>query len=58
MLAALEETARDGGFLALLFHPFLADTDARVQVIRDVLARVRALVDDGAVTCAPCRELV
>ncbi len=57
VLAALEETARDGGFLALLFHPFLADTDERVQVIRDVLARVRTLVDDGAVSCAPCREL-
>ena len=58
VLAALEEVARDGGFLALLFHPFLADTDERVQVIRDVLARVRALVDEGAATCAPCRELV
>jgi peptidoglycan/xylan/chitin deacetylase (PgdA/CDA1 family) len=58
VLAALEETARDGGFLALLFHPFLADTDERVAVIRDVLARVRALVDDGVVVCAPCRELV
>jgi peptidoglycan/xylan/chitin deacetylase (PgdA/CDA1 family) len=57
-LAALEDAARDGGFLALLFHPFLADTDERVQVIRDVLARVRALVDAGAIRCAPCRELV
>ena len=55
VLAALEEPH---GHLALLFHPFLADTDERVQVIRDVLARVRALVDEGAVTCAPCRELV
>ena len=48
MLAALEEP--HGAFLVLLFHPFLADTDERVQVIRDVLARVRALVDEGAVT--------
>jgi hypothetical protein len=31
---------------------------ASLYVIRDVLARVRALVDDGAVACAPCRELV
>jgi peptidoglycan/xylan/chitin deacetylase (PgdA/CDA1 family) len=52
--------ALDGGegFLALLFHPFLADTDERVAVIRDVLGRVRSLVDAGAVRCAPCRELV
>ena len=58
VLAALDETAREGGFLALLFHPFLADTAERVSVIRDVLGRVRELVDAGAVRCAPCRELV
>ncbi len=58
VLSALDDAVRGGGFLALLFHPFLADTDERVQVIRDVLARVRALVDAGAVTCAPCRELI
>ncbi len=46
------------GFLALLFHPFLADTEERMAVIRDVLARVRELVDAGAVRCAPCRDLV
>jgi peptidoglycan/xylan/chitin deacetylase (PgdA/CDA1 family) len=54
----LEALDRRDGFLALLFHPFLADTDERVAVIRDVLARVRELVDAGAVRCAPCRELV
>ena len=55
LLAALGEA---DGFLALLFHPFLANTDERVQVIRDVLARVRELVDAGELACAPCRELV
>jgi peptidoglycan/xylan/chitin deacetylase (PgdA/CDA1 family) len=52
--------ALDGGEspVVLLFHPFLADTDERLQVIRDVLGRVRELVDAGAVRCAPCRELV
>jgi len=55
VLEALEGT---DGFLALLFHPFLADTEERVAVIADVLARVRALVDAGAVRCVPCRELV
>jgi peptidoglycan/xylan/chitin deacetylase (PgdA/CDA1 family) len=53
LLAALEG---DEAFLGLLFHPFLADTDERVAVIRDVLARVRSLVDAGAVRCVPCRE--
>ena len=55
LLGALD---RREGFLALLFHPFLADTEERVAVIRDVLGRVRELVDAGAVRCAPCRELV
>ena len=59
----LRETALDaltgtGDFLALLFHPFLADREERVQVIRDVLARVRELEDAGAVRCLPCREAV
>jgi peptidoglycan/xylan/chitin deacetylase (PgdA/CDA1 family) len=58
VLAALDDTARDGGFLALLFHPFLADSEARLAVIRDALARVRELVDADALVCAPCRELV
>ena len=35
-----------------------ADTEERLAVIRDVLARVRELVDAGALACAPCRELV
>ena len=55
VLAALD---RRDEYLALLFHPFLADTEERLAVIRDVLARVRELVDAGAVRCAPCRELV
>jgi peptidoglycan/xylan/chitin deacetylase (PgdA/CDA1 family) len=55
LLAALEERH---GHLILLFHPFLADTDERVQVIRGVLARVRERVDAGSVRCAPCREFV
>jgi hypothetical protein len=55
VLAALEAPHEN---LVLLFHPFLADTGERMAVIRDVLARVRELVDAGAVACAPCRELV
>jgi peptidoglycan/xylan/chitin deacetylase (PgdA/CDA1 family) len=56
LLAELDATARAGGFLALLFHPFLCDTDERVEVLGDALARVRELVDTGAVRCAPCRD--
>ena len=55
--AALEDAVRDGAFLALVFHPFLAEPEERFAVIRDTLERVRALEDDGAVWCAPCREV-
>jgi peptidoglycan/xylan/chitin deacetylase (PgdA/CDA1 family) len=57
VLGALEAAARDGAFLALLFHPFLSEPEERFAVIRDALERVRALVDEGAVWCAPCREV-
>jgi peptidoglycan/xylan/chitin deacetylase (PgdA/CDA1 family) len=54
--AALE-AARDGDFLALLFHPFLAEPGERLAVLRGALARVRELADAGVVWCAPCREV-
>ncbi len=55
--AALREGARAGGVLTLLFHPFLADTAERLEAMHRVLSAVRALVDAGAVRCAPMREL-
>jgi peptidoglycan/xylan/chitin deacetylase (PgdA/CDA1 family) len=57
VFAALEETVGAGGYLSLLFHPFLAEPEERLAVIRDVLGRVRALHDEGALWCAPCREV-
>ena len=50
---ALDETARGGGHLTLIFHPFLADTEERLDVIRDVLRDVR-----GAAWCGACRDAV
>jgi len=54
---ALEEAVRDAAYLALLFHPFLAEPEDRFQVIRDQLGSLRAVVDEGAVWCAPCRDV-
>jgi peptidoglycan/xylan/chitin deacetylase (PgdA/CDA1 family) len=55
--AALREaimTALDrGGHLTLVFHPFLTEPEERFQVLREVLGRLR----DGALRCAPCREV-
>jgi peptidoglycan/xylan/chitin deacetylase (PgdA/CDA1 family) len=55
--AALEAATRDGDYLALLFHPFLAQPDERFAVLRGALERVRELAADGAVWCAPCRDV-
>ena len=55
--AALEAATRDDDYLALLFHPFLADPDERFAVLRGALRRVRELADAGAVWCAPCRDV-
>ena len=54
---ALNDTVRRGGFLSLLFHPFLADTADRVAAMHDAMTGVRALVDERAVWCAPMREI-
>ena len=55
--AALAAAARDGEYLALLFHPFLTESDERFAVLRGALGRVRELADAGAVWCAPCRDV-
>jgi peptidoglycan/xylan/chitin deacetylase (PgdA/CDA1 family) len=55
--AALDAATRGGDFLALLFHPFLAEPEERFVVLRSALRRVRELADAGAVRCAPCRDV-
>ena len=54
---ALQDAVAGGGFLALLFHPFLADTDERLEAMHAVLGELRARVDEGAVWCAPMRDI-
>jgi peptidoglycan/xylan/chitin deacetylase (PgdA/CDA1 family) len=54
---ALARATEGGEFLALLFHPFLLDTDERRAVARSILSDVRARVDAGEIECAPMREL-
>jgi peptidoglycan/xylan/chitin deacetylase (PgdA/CDA1 family) len=51
--ASLESALDGGGFLALLFHPFLLEFEERFAVLRWVLERVR----ERGLWCAPCREV-
>jgi peptidoglycan/xylan/chitin deacetylase (PgdA/CDA1 family) len=54
--AAVRETVERGGFIALLFHPFLLDDDERWATFSALLSEVRALREDGMATCAPLRD--
>lgn len=54
---ALHNAVESGTLLVMLFHPFLADNDARVGTLRAVLGALRRLVDEGGVWCAPMREI-
>lgn len=55
--ARLERTVRDGDHVSLLFHPFLKEQGNRFRVLREELEALRGLVEEGAVWCAPYREV-
>jgi peptidoglycan/xylan/chitin deacetylase (PgdA/CDA1 family) len=54
---ALSGAAERSGFLALLFHPFLVDTEERLATVRAILDHVRALIEAGNARCAPMRDI-
>jgi hypothetical protein len=54
---ALNEAARRGRLLVTIFHPFLADSDDRLAVLRAFVGQVHALVLARRVWCAPLREI-
>jgi peptidoglycan/xylan/chitin deacetylase (PgdA/CDA1 family) len=57
LAAALRGAIEAGRHLSLVFHPFLAEPKERFEVVRGQLAAVRGLVDEGALWCAPCRDV-
>lgn len=57
MLSTVRSVARDGGYLCLIFHPFLALEGECQEAIRDVLGEVRRLAREGTFWCASCGEL-
>ena len=50
----IDEVVEQGGYLALLFHPFLQTTEERMQVMRDVVAHVKDKQDNHGVWVAKC----
>jgi peptidoglycan/xylan/chitin deacetylase (PgdA/CDA1 family) len=51
--AEIDAALGGDGFVALVFHPFLLDSEARFAVLHAALERLRGL---GA-ACAPCRDV-
>jgi peptidoglycan/xylan/chitin deacetylase (PgdA/CDA1 family) len=55
--SALQGVVRDGGYLTLLFHPFLEEQEHRFEIMRGALEELSDLAEDGVVWCAPCRDV-
>lgn len=53
----IDDAIATGGFVSLLFHPFLNDAPERLQAMEQVLAYLARRRDEGAIWLAPAREL-
>jgi peptidoglycan/xylan/chitin deacetylase (PgdA/CDA1 family) len=57
LLDAVEDVARDGGHLSLLFHPFLSADAERLAAMRAVIEDVARRAEAGELGCAPAVEV-
>lgn len=53
----IDEAIAQGGFVSFLFHPFLTDSEERMEAMEEVLAYLAMRRDEGEVWVAPCREV-
>lgn len=54
LFAKLDEVKTEGGYISVLFHPFLTTSQDRFDVLHDVLERLRG---DPDIWVAPCNEV-
>ncbi|KAK4099147.1 glycoside hydrolase/deacetylase [Parathielavia hyrcaniae] len=54
LMGRVDETAKTGGFLSILFHPFLQTSEDRFEVLEEVLKRISR---DQDIWVAPCKEI-
>ena len=55
LLGAVEEALASGGLAVLVLHAWMIELE--LDVVREVLARVRAAVDAGELWAMPCRDV-
>lgn len=51
LLRRIDETVKEGGYLSVLFHPFLQISEEKFAVLERVLKRIAG---DQDIWCAPC----
>jgi hypothetical protein len=54
LMARIDETVKVGGFLSILFHPFLQTSEDTFEVLEELLKRISG---DGDIWVAPCKEI-
>lgn len=57
LLKRVDEVVEEGGYLALLFHPFLTAGERRLEVMEKVVSRVMEREKEGSVWVAQAQEV-
>ncbi|POS75696.1 hypothetical protein DHEL01_v205913 [Diaporthe helianthi] len=54
LLRRIEEVKREGGYMSILFHPFLTTDEERMKLLGEIVDKIGR---DPDVWCAPCGEV-
>ena len=54
VMGRIKEVAAEGGFMTVLFHPFLTESGEKFALMEEV---VRRIAEDEKIWVAPCREI-
>lgn len=54
LLRRVEEVKTEGGYMSILFHPFLITDEERMTVLEEVVQKIG---QDHEIWCAPCEEV-
>lgn len=54
LVKRIEEVKAEGGYMSILFHPFLTTDEDKMKLLGDIVKKIGA---DADVWCAPCGEV-